>query len=199
MEQKYCEIIDVENYLLKDIESGFETQVEDWIRGVSRMMDQMANRTLVAPVIGSGEDFEIRNYDGNGKMSMRIDDAQEITKISIGDMYGLNPTTLSVSDYLFSPKQPPYRTIYLKNDIFYSGIQNVEIEGRFGYFNEVPADLKLACSIIVAGIVNAQIKGNLEKKSESIGNYSVSYGDAKGLADYNNAIGIINSYKKYDF
>jgi hypothetical protein len=197
--EKYCDIVDVENYLLKSIESGFQTQVEQWIRGVSRYMDTLANRTLVAPAIGSGEDFEVRYYDGTGRASLRIDDCQEIISVSVGNFYGDNPVTLSPNAILPYPKKAPYRQMLSRSSIFYLGVQNIAVEGRFGFFNEVPADIRLSCATIVAGIINAQDKGNAEKKSESIGNYSVSYKDATGFNDYDNAIATVKNYLKIEF
>ena len=195
---KYCENTDIENYLLTDVVDSFEPQVSIWIESVSRFMDNLANRKLVAPVIGSGEDFEVKYYDGTGRGNLRIDDCQEITKITVGDFYGDNPVELDLDDVAVTPKIAPHRILISKGGYFPVGTQNISVEGRFGFFNEVPADLRLACTILVAGIINNQNKGNQAKKSESIGNYSVTYIDDKGIADYNNALAIIKGYKKYD-
>lgn len=195
--EKYCEIADVENYLLREISSGFEDTVEGWIRGVSRMMDNLANRKLVAPVIGSGEDFEERFYDGNGKTCMFIDDCQEITKVEVGDQYGDN--LVEVTDFYPSPRVAPYAKLFLKNNAFVSGTQNIKITGRFGYFNEIPDDIKTICAIIVAGIVNASDKGNSAKKSESIGAYSVTYLDEKGFTEYENSLRSLELYRRIEF
>lgn len=193
---KYCEIIDVENYTLKEIDSSFESQVEQWIESVSRTMDTMANRKLVADPVGSGEDYPVKYYDGNGEPYVIIDDCQEIVSVKIGDAYGDNLT--EVTAYISNPRVPPHRAVILKNDIFTNGIQNVAIEGRFGYFDEIPADLRMACTTIVAGIINNQTKGGQMKRSESIGNYSVSYSDEKQIDDYEQAIETINRYKKHE-
>ena len=193
----YCEISDIENYLLTEIDSSMETQVEQWIIGVSRLMDNLANRKLVAPVIGSGEDFEERFYDGNGKGCMFIDDCQEIQTLEIGDQYGDN--LVANVDYVVSPRIAPYAKVFLKGGCFSKGIQNIRITGRFGYFNEIPNDIRSACAIITAGIINATNKGNSAKKSESIGNYSVTYLDDKGFAEYDNAVRMLELYRRIEF
>ncbi|MFA5050957.1 MAG: hypothetical protein WC499_02480 [Patescibacteria group bacterium] len=194
---KYCEVTDIENYTLTEIASNFETQVEDWIRGVSRMFDTLANRKLVAPAIGSGEDYEVQYFDGNGKEFLSIEDCQEIVTLKIGDCYGDNLEV--ATGYITYPRVAPFRKLLLKSSMFTEGLQNVEITGRFGFFNEVPDDIRLACSIIVAGIINDQNKGNQVKKSESIGNYSVSYVDDKGVADFERAKAIIEGYRRIEF
>lgn len=193
---QYCEKADIENILLKSISSGFEDQVEDWIRGVSRMMDTMANRKLVAPAIGSGEDYEEEYFDGDGSNYLLINDCQEITELNISDTFGDENNIIDPVNYALIPRKAPYKAISLRNDIFTRGRQNIIIKGRFGLFNEIPADIRFACAVLVAGIINDQDKGNATKKSESIGNYSVSYIDDKGISDYNRAIDIVKSYRK---
>ena len=198
MDKKYCEIGDVEAYTLSEIAGTFSDEVEEWIKGATRFIDNLANRSLVAPVIGSGDDeFEDRYYDGTGVDYLIIDNCQEINEIKIGDYYG-DSLTIN-SSYITFPKSTPYRRVVLKDTTFTEGIQNVTISGRWGYFNTVPADVKLACAIIVAGIINSQNPSNQVKKSESIGDYSVSYLDDKGIADYAHALEIIGKYKLITF
>lgn len=184
---KYCDLIDVENYLLIEVKDSFKSQVEDWIEGVSRMVDTLANRKLVAEPFGSGDDYEVKYYDGNGRKRLTIDDAQEIDIVKID---GIETTATPY------PKVPPYRAL-INEAGFDRGDQNVEVYGRFGLFNEVPLDIKLACAIIVAGIINVQVR-KINKTSEKIGSYSVTYADDKGMNDYVRAIQIIESYRKYE-
>lgn len=194
----YTDKTALENYLSIAVVDSFESQLEDWISGISRYMDNITNRKLVADVIGSGEDYEERAYDGNGETYLMIDDCQEITSVEIGDVYGENLVT--TTNYIKFPRYTPHRRIVLKDyGIFTSGIQNVVIKGRFGFFNELPKDIKFACTVLVAGIINSQNKGNDVKKSESIGEYSVTYTDDKGVTDYNRAVEILSSYRKLEF
>ena len=41
---KYTTIEELENYVGVDIVSTFETQMENWIEGISRYMDNITNR-----------------------------------------------------------------------------------------------------------------------------------------------------------
>jgi hypothetical protein len=198
MNKAYTTIEEVENYTLQDIVDSFEPQVENWITSVSYLMDTLANRVLVAPALGSGE-YEIQYYDGDGSNWLLIDDCQELAKLSIGDQWGDNLIDINPSEYAIKPKTPPISQIILKGDKFPTGVQNVEIQGNFGLFRELPPDLKFACTVIVAGIINYQTKGGDNKSSESIGSYSVSYTDEQGISDYANALQIINSYRKLNF
>jgi len=195
---KYTTIEELENYVGVDIASTFESQMENWIEGISRYMDNITNRKLVADAVGSGEEYEEKAYDGDGETYLMIDDCQEITSLEIGDVYGEN--LVATTNYIKFPRYTPHRRIVLKDyGIFTSGIQNVVIKGRFGFFNTLPKDIQFACTVLVAGIINSQNKGNDVKKSESIGEYSVTYTDDKGVTDYNRAIEILSSYRKLEF
>jgi hypothetical protein len=194
----YTDKTALENYLGIAVVNSFESQLEDWISGISRYMDNITNRKLVADVIGSGEDYEERAYDGNGETYLMIDDCQEIISLEIGDVYGEN--LVATTNYIKFPRYTPHRRIVLKDyGIFTSGIQNVVIKGCFGFFSELPKDIQFACTVLVAGIINSQNKGNDVKKSESIGEYSVTYTDDKGVTDYNRAVEILSSYRKLEF
>ena len=193
--EKYCEIQDIENYLVITIDESFTTQVEGWIEGVSRHMDSVADRTLVAPAIGSGEDYEERYYDGNNRGFISIDDCQEIIKIEEGDEFGDDLVEVESSNFITYPKRTPFRKIIRKSGSFSRGIQNIRIEGRFGYFDEVPEDLRMACVVIVSGIINAYNKGPQSITSERYVDYQVTYDSDKGWNDYQQAIATVERYK----
>jgi len=199
MEKQYCTIEDIENYLLIEISPEFEEQVEKWISAVSKEMDILANRVLVAPVVGSGDEYESKYYDGNNDRYLSIDDCQSIQEVIIGEEFGDNPVTLEATDYVINPKTPPISQIILKTSYFPLGIQNITIKGSFGLMAEITDDLSLACAVLVAGIINSQNNDNQTKKSESIGSYSVTYGDEKGFSDYEGALNTINSYRKIEY
>jgi hypothetical protein len=198
----YTTINDVKNYALVEIEQSFETQITDWIIQVSKIMDKMANRRLLAPA-----EFYVRFYNGNNKADIRIDDCVEINRLRIGDQYGENFEEINSNQYVKYPQrstsglsdQEPHRRIFLKNDYFKGGIQNIEVRARWGAFTTLPADLKLACTILVAGIVINQSKGKQAQSSEKIGNYAVSYLTEQGMKDYKMALETINLYRNYDY
>lgn len=198
--ENYTTILDVENYTLQDITDSFEPQVTSWIASVSRMMDKMCNRTLVAPDDDAeGYEDSSKYYDGSGANVLSIDDAQSISELKMGDVWGDNEEVIDSTKYVIKPKTPPISQIYLKDDHFTVGVQNVTVTGRFGLFDSLPDDIKFACTVIVAGIINDKAKGAESKKSESIGNYSVTYTDDKGVNDYQEALKIIDMYRKIAF
>lgn len=196
---KYASIEDIEGYLVINIDEGQYNQVNAWLEAVSRKMDTVANRVLVAPAIGSGEDYEEKYYDGNNKGFISIDDCQEIIKIQEGDSYGDNLVDIESSNFITYPRKSPFRRIIRKSGAFIKGMQNVRVEGRFGFFDEVPGDLRFACSVIVAGIITNYNKGPQSVTSERYVDYQVNYDSDKGWADYQEAIATVESYRKIDF
>lgn len=187
--RNYCDVVDVENYLLTEVAEYFEPQVQSWIAGVSRIFDRMANRKLVADVLTEEDVREIKYYDGNNRTDLSIDDAVEITEVQVNDAVAV------VTNY---PKVAPHRKV-ISTAGFPYGVQNISVQGNFGMFADIPDDLRLACAVVVAGIIDAN-EGKIGIKSESIGGtYSVTYGDAKGIADYEQAIATVERYKKIVF
>lgn len=196
---QYCTVDDLENFLLKDVSTGFEDQIEFWIRATTKLMDTMANRRLVAPVVGSGDVYETYYYNGDNTSYLLIDDCQSIQKVEISDTWGEDLEEIDTANYLALPKNAPHRAITLRNNIFTTGQQNIAITGNFGLFKTIPDDIRLACAIITAGIVNAQEKGANDKTSESIGNYSVSFKDKDDLTTFQNSVNTIMSYRKHQY
>ncbi|MFA6158893.1 MAG: hypothetical protein WC763_04725 [Candidatus Paceibacterota bacterium] len=198
--RKYTTAEKIGDYMLIDIDPTFEDKVDGWIEGVSRMLDQAANRKLVAEEAGEGEEdasLEDKYFDGNGQRFLTIDDCVEVEEVAIGDINGDNEE--ETEDYLTYPRIAPIRRLILKGGVFSAGVQNVRVKARWGLFADVPKDIELACTIIVAGVINASTPGKQAIKSESIGNYQVAYTDEKGIADFDRAKSIIDTYRKHDF
>lgn len=185
----YTTVAKVENYLLTEIDPSFESQVTAWIEGVSRMMERMTGREFSADATGSA-----RYYDGRGADTLLIDDALEVSAVEVGDFYGEN--FAAITDFV--KKGTPIRKL-IRKGVFDEGHENVKVTAKWGYPATTPPDIELCCTILVAGIINNQNKGKQAVKSEKLGEYQVTYHDEKGLADYNNALAILNTHKRILF
>jgi len=78
--------------------------------------------------------------------------------------------------------------------VFIKGVKNQKITARWGYSDNVPSDIELVATKLVAGIIeeqNADVTGNIEQ--EKIGNYSVSF---KEIANRTEVEQILNKYRK---
>lgn len=187
----YCEVSDVEAYLKTTIDEADQAGVAQHIKAVSRIFDRMANRILVAPAVGSGEDYPFEYYDGTARRKLLIDDCHDIQSVEVDDS-----ELTEEDDYTAYPKNEPH---YALIGSWPKGDQNIKVTARFGYFDEVPDDIRLACAIVAAGVYKGTKQGQSNIKSETIDRYSVTYTDEKGLADFKRSIGIIEMYRKIDF
>jgi hypothetical protein len=186
----YTTEVAVENYLLTDIDPTFSAQITEWIAAISAHIEQYTGRVFVADTEASE-----RLFEGQRTNKLLIDDCVAVTKVEQGDTYGDSFVEISSGDYQLLPYNAlPKNAIGLKRTIWGAGIHR--ITAKWGYSVAAPADIKFACTVLVAGIVNTQVRTGTAKKSESIGNYSVAYSDDKGVADFENALAILDRYKR---
>jgi hypothetical protein len=174
------DVEDVEAYTLQDVAETFEPQVEEWIEQMTAYIERVTNRTF-----GSDTTASERKYDGTGSVVLLVDDYTELDSVEVdgsvrGDVYEYPANTT-----------PKYKIV--SNTPFPRGHQNITVTANWGYGN-APKDLQFACTVLVAGIINAQTKTN-DKASESIGNYSVSYKTDAQQKDYEQAMKTIHSYR----
>lgn len=170
--------------------------IDGYIETASKTMDRLANRKLVADEVGSGEETPEVYYNGQGEADLIIDDMHDIEKLEIGNEHGENFS--EVTSYIKYPAVAPHNKLILKSGVFEEGIQNVRVTGRVGLFDTVPADLEYACTVITAGMIGNKNSAG-EIKSESIGNYSVSYVSESGAQDFKQALATLETYRKINF
>ena len=115
----------------------------------------------------------------------------QVTKFEIDDVEVLT------ADYLLYPANDTRKyKIKLTGNYFTSGNQNITITAKWGYCAAVPADIKLAATVLVAGVISYTQKST---RSETIGNYTIAYENEKGWRDFDQVMKILDSYKKYTF
>jgi len=181
----YTDRTAVLNYLLLTAEASFTTQIDEWIAGMSRYMDHYTGRTLV-------QDTEsTQKYDGNGTSELVIDDVHDIAEVTV--------FSTAVTPYEYPANTSRKNQLQLETNIFSRGKQNVSVRGKFGFYTALPDDLKFACTVLVAGIVNNNNKKTDEVKSEKIGAYSVTYKTDGERADYKRAMAILDMHKRLAF
>ena len=193
----------VEDYILQDIISSFNSRIDGWIEGVEKFIDNLTGRNFIADSAAT-----TRLFDGDNEQDLLIDDAVEVTVVEQGnDDYGNSFNTISASGtdrYFLDPenysvKGFPITKITLRSRVWPAGKQNNRITAKWGYSVAVPSDIQFAATVLVGGILNQHRGGGDKIKQEKIGNYTVAYdiNDADALADYKEALRILDSYKKY--
>jgi len=190
----YTDKTTIENYLLTSIDSSFDSQINDWIAGVEAYIEGETGRVFIADVAPTR-----RAYDGDGETDVLIDDCVEVTKLETGtDPDDL--TEVEATEYFTGPKNAiargkPITSIEFWDAVFSCARRSVHVTARWGYSETVPEDIKLAATILIAGIINFSNKVDGEIKQMTVGRYSVTYKDAKGWEDLENVKTILDRYR----
>lgn len=186
----YTDETSIKNYLLTDIDPSFDTQIADWITSISAFIEQYTGRVFIADNAAT-----TRLFEGRCTNKLLIDECVEIDKVEKGDRYGESFTEITSADYQTLPYNDiPKTAVGLKRTIWGEGVHR--ITAKWGYSAALPADIKFAATVLVAGIINTQTRTGTAVKSEKIGNYTVTYSDEKGAGDYMQAMAILDQRKR---
>lgn len=191
----------VENYLLINIDASFHSQVNDWIMEVEEYIDRKTGRNFVAD---TGD--VLRVFDGDGTCKQIIDDCVEISKLEVGrdtvtEVDAANFVTYPLNARKLS-RAVPITRIELLGAVFPRYPQIVRVTGKWGYSIHPPTDIRMAATVLVAGIINYAWNSEGEVKTMTIGRYSVTYKDEKQWQDFekiDGAKGILETYRKFTF
>lgn len=176
----------IEAYLLISITEDFKPNVQEYIDAVTSYIERYTGRNFTADT-----EATVRLYDGTGDSEIYIDDAVEITEVTIDGNI--------VTDFtLYPSNRLPKTRIILKTQNYTRGNQNISVTAKWGYGSEAPADLAFAATVMASGIVNSQNTDEKDIQSESIGRYSVTFRqDSSQSHDLQNAKDILKLYKRY--
>jgi len=175
---KYITTEDLVSYFSADL----IPQIEGWIDSVENYIEKETGRVFIADTEASE-----RKYDGSGNDKLFIDDCIEIEEVKVNGEV--------IEDYVAYPANSLPITWIEREAGFPSGKQNVSVKAKWGYSEECPAEIKLAATVLVVGIINNYLFKN-QVQSESYGSYSVSYRTEKQWNDFEQAKEIINRYKR---
>jgi len=188
----YTSKINLERYTLQTIDVSFDTQITAWIESIEKFIEKFTGRIFIADTTASE-----KVYDGEGGSKQKFDEFISLTKVEIGED---TKTEIESDNYRIYPNNDERKNkIQLKENYFTKGYQNVTITAKWGYSINCPADLTLAATTLLAGIINYSNDAKGKIRSESIGRYTVAYTDDQGWQDFKRAMMILNSYKQFHF
>lgn len=194
MKKGYTTLEQIENYLSKEVDSTFYTQIDSWIASMEKFIDNYTDRNFKADSVASA-----RVYDGDNTDELLIDECIEVIKLEIGEN-NTNVTKYFTYPANASARGVPIHKIRMEDATFPCGLQNNRVTAKWGYSANVPDDIMFATTVFVSGILNDSLGGGEgEIKSESIGSYSVTYGGDSGSnswADFERAKQILDQYKR---
>lgn len=189
----------VKNYLqVTNLSSFASAAISDWIAAVSHWIDRYCNREFTAQTV-------TKLYDGNSKSEILTDDFTTLTKIEVIDSDGaVDESTSDSTDWFTYPaNQKPKTRIKLNQETnnfrtsFPKGNQNIKVYADWGYETSVPKEVEMAATMMVAEIVQANSASEANVKSESLGDYSVTYEQTDQIADKIGAKQMLESFINY--
>lgn len=189
----YTDKATIENYLLIEIDVAFDDQITEWIEAAELYIDKATNRDFTPG--DAGDAYSDRRFTGDGSDTMPIDatiDIEEIRFSETGD-------PISETNYFLLPERSDTTTkIKLQYMKFPKGYQNIYVSAKWGYA-EVPKDIKLAATVLAAGIINNAWNSEGEVASMTVGRYSVTYKTKKQMDDFASIDDILLLNKRYTF
>jgi hypothetical protein len=169
---------ELEQYTLKEINNAFDGAIERWTEQMTKYIETYTGREFRIP-----DEETTRLFDGTGTR-----------EVIVGDCYDIDGVTIDGAeiDVIAYPANTAQKYKITANQTFKRGRQNVAVTAKFG-FEAIPEDVKFACLVLVAGIVNVQV--NAHKSSEKIGNYAVAYSTEAQEADHKQAMQTLQMYR----
>lgn len=177
---------------------------DDYILAAQQYIENYTNRIFKA-----GTSASSRLFEGTNQAYLFIDECVEVTKVEIGnDNWGDSFTEISASGsdrYYTMPANAsqdgfPIYKLGLRTRTFLAGdYPNQRITAKWGYSTDVPADISQVATVIASGMYNAnrtKKSGAINKKT--LGEYEISYQDQQGFNDLENAISVLNNYRKIE-
>lgn len=152
------------------------------IQGISQYIKNFTQREFES----TSDHVETRKFDGNNRTLLYVGDFLEIDEVKIG---GTDVT----EDILTYPANgiPKFQLHY--DGGFIKGNQNIEVTAMWGFSTEVPKDIEMAATVLVAGALTPSDEAIA---TERIGNYQVSFKDQSQATSFNVAQETLNNYRK---
>jgi hypothetical protein len=213
----YCNEVDIENYLLLDINDIFSNQIEDWIATAETIVNDTigittASGILMEEIIGEKSKTRI-DSDGNLKIFPRKIPIDELLSLQL--VKGSDVITMTVNNNDGTKKYDiPSSADYISYPAFEYSISGASIVAnlhelrptefytkinyRAGY-RAVPPDIRLATVCLVCDMVMRHAnKEGLESITQGrvSKRYSGRYGNQSGQSDFwLDAMNLLNSYR----
>lgn len=188
----------IEQYMGVQIDASLQTFIDTLISAVTRFVEKKTGSVFEAP---TPDDDVVRYYSGNGRTKINIDHLREFTSLVVD---GIN--LVQDQDFIFYPINAvadgkPYDAIELIQPetrlqrssrievtspyVFDKAQKNIVLTGKFGYSEEAPEDIQIACLKMVASLIKENIgdRDLKELSSESLGDYTVSFVKVADFAD----------------
>lgn len=178
-------------YLNFTLDADKQSLLPDWITAVSNFIENYTDREFNAAASAT------RHFDGDGSREFIIDDFDGTPTVIILNQDGTTFQELTEGqnqDYITFPynKNRKYKLILKPTSTigaFFRGKKNIKVVADFGFPDNVPKDIELAATMLIAEIAKNSSKGG-SVQSESLGDYSVTFTNLATLEGIAGRIGV---------
>ena len=170
----------IEDYLQIDIDDSISDTVTTWIGWVKSYIDNYTNTTFESSLV-------TKYYDSVGGRELIVDDLTAVTQLDFLDENGdVDDTLTENTDFWLYPLNTTPKNIvkldsYGSHPIFPVGAKRVKISATFGVADTVPADIEWVATSMVGDIIRQQTNVSKTGKSETLGEYAITYNDIEGF------------------
>lgn len=175
------------------------------------------NATLFASLLASvtafinryvGKSFEAASatkyYDGNDRKCLLVDSFVGSPTVTILNIDGTDDRILTEghsSDYLTAPYNSTEKSsLELTGNGWYGswpkGQHRVKVVATFGQSSSVPSDVEYAATKLISDL--AKVGAGTKAKSETLGDYSITYDDIANSEEVSGVLSILDSYRDID-
>lgn len=174
------------------LETSHDSLVEDFINEASQMIETYCNRFLIQRTV-----IEYKNGNGRKQLILNQYPISSITSLhdDLNHSYGAE-TLIDASNYgIYGDQLNDNFYIERFDSAFCRGQKNIKIVYVAGYLlADIPADLKLACKIIIAFYYNKQQSKDWTTSTKSKGDENITV--IQGIPQ--SAIEILDKYKRLE-
>lgn len=206
--REYTDRDSVLNYLLLTVDDSFSTQIDAWIQEMTAYIEKETGRVFLADENSSDRLFEVRGRDsediGRGTRTPNdviIDDAVDVVSVKLIDSDDSETEISRNKIKTYPANSTPITRLQVISDATTQlsvGFQNIKVNAKWGYSEDVPLDIKFACTVLTAGVIQHSQKGAGDLQSISLGGaYNATFANKEQINDFKKTKEILDRYRKW--
>lgn len=186
----------IESYLGTSVDATLAAMIISW---VTAWINKYTGKVFEAV-------SETRYYDGNGRESILVDSFVGSPAVTVLNTDGTTDVVLTegqADDFIVAPYNSTEKfQLILSSSGRYcawpKGAHRIKVVASFGVSNTVPADIEMVATKLASSLItNASAAGGAVK-SQSLGDYSVTYGDLDATAKATGVTETLDQYRDID-
>lgn len=159
-----------------------ETQIESAIELATARIENLTGRVFeIADDPSPHDEIEVLNGLGCGRIFTHNAPLTAVSKIEYWTGTDWEEYDTTAQPYTFKPNS---NTVYFTGGhTFYKGYQNIRVTYEYGYDTEFPADLKLACAMLVEYLLIEFDRMGINSQADGEQSFSYDHAMLKTIPD----------------